>query len=80
MASEVIVRADEQALQGLSPPDVQTGMALPQHWMRDFFLASLCLDLQHNEEALGRLQVLTSTLPVCIIPLENRHDAGYVRP
>ena len=80
MASDVIVRADEQALQGLSPPDVQTGMALPQHWMRDFFLASLCLDLQHNEGGLGRLAGLTSTLAVCFIPLGNRDDAGYVRP
>ena len=30
---------------------------LPRHWMRDFFLASLCLEVQENQEALSRLQV-----------------------
>ena len=30
--------------------------ALPRHWMRDFYLADLCLESQENSEALGRLQ------------------------
>ena len=30
---------------------------LPKHWMRDFYLASLCLQSRENEEGLGRLQV-----------------------
>ncbi|KAF6260843.1 POT family-domain-containing protein [Scenedesmus sp. NREL 46B-D3] len=34
------------------------GLALPPHWARHFFLASLCLELQHNAEALSRLQVI----------------------
>ena len=32
-------------------------LTLPQHWMRDFFLAHLCLEMQHNAEGLSRLQV-----------------------
>jgi anaphase-promoting complex subunit 8 len=31
-------------------------VTLPQHWMRDFFLAHLCLEMQHNAEGLSRLQ------------------------
>lgn len=30
---------------------------LPKHWMREFYLASLCLESRENEEGLGRLQV-----------------------
>ena len=29
---------------------------LPRHWMRDFYLADLCLESQENSESLGRLQ------------------------
>lgn len=32
---------------------------LPNHWIRDFFLASQLLELQQNQEALGRLQRLS---------------------
>jgi anaphase-promoting complex subunit 8 len=31
---------------------------MPAHWMRDFFLAELCLEMQHNSEGLSRLQVI----------------------
>ena len=30
---------------------------LPRHWMREFYLASLCLESRENAEGLGRLQV-----------------------
>jgi hypothetical protein len=48
-----------QALTGLCEDleDV-AGLALPAHWARHFFLAALCLELQHNAEALSRLQVI----------------------
>ena len=47
-----------QALQVLySETEVGGEVGLPCHWMRDFFLASLCLEVQENEEALSRLQV-----------------------
>jgi hypothetical protein len=50
---------DLQALTGLCEDleDV-AGLALPAHWARHFFLAALCLELQHNAEALSRLQVI----------------------
>ncbi|GIL54052.1 hypothetical protein Vafri_9607 [Volvox africanus] len=31
---------------------------LPVHWAREFFLATVCLSCQHNQEALSRLQGL----------------------
>jgi hypothetical protein len=40
-----------------------SSLALPSHWMRDFFLAGLCLELQHNAEALSRLQTLNQLFP-----------------
>ena len=47
-----------QALQVLySEREVGGEVGLPRHWMRDFFLASLCLEVQENQEALSRLQV-----------------------
>lgn len=30
---------------------------LPQHWMREIYFSSLCLESRENEEGLGRLQV-----------------------
>ncbi|GAX85404.1 hypothetical protein CEUSTIGMA_g12820.t1 [Chlamydomonas eustigma] len=36
---------------------------LPNHWVRDFFLASVLLDLQQNQEAMGRLQRLSQMFP-----------------
>lgn len=48
-----------QALQVLySEREVSGDVGLPRHWMRDFFLASLCLEVQENQEGLSRLQVL----------------------
>lgn len=32
-------------------------LPLPEHFMRRFFLASLCVDMHHNAEALQHLQV-----------------------
>ena len=58
-----------QALQTLcSDADMVATLATPQHWMRDFFLASLCLDLSHNAEALSRLQTLSQVMapPSCL--------------
>ncbi|KAK9812215.1 hypothetical protein WJX73_004699, partial [Symbiochloris irregularis] len=37
--------------------------ALPSHWMRDVYLASVALDAQENTEALSRLQALAETFP-----------------
>lgn len=48
-----------QALVGLcGDVDEVSRLALPPHWCRHFFLAALCLELQHNAEALSRLQVI----------------------
>jgi hypothetical protein len=48
-----------QALTGLCEDlEAVAALALPPHWARHFFLASLCLELQHNAEALSRLQVI----------------------
>ncbi|KAF8061421.1 APC8 [Scenedesmus sp. PABB004] len=53
-----------QALVGLCDDlDAVSGLALPGHWARHFFLASLCLELQHNAEALSRLQVIDQIFP-----------------
>ncbi|KAK9814160.1 hypothetical protein WJX72_001350 [[Myrmecia] bisecta] len=53
-----------QALQQLCVDcDVQAGLSLPRHWMREFFLVSLCLESQQNEEGLGRLQTLEQQFP-----------------
>ena len=55
-----------QALQVLySEREVGGEVGLPRHWMRDFFLASLCLETQENQEGLSRLQV-GSALPVTV--------------
>ena len=51
-------RTGIQALQVLySEREVGGEVGLPRHWMRDFFLASLCLETQENQEGLSRLQV-----------------------
>lgn len=56
-----------QALQVLySEREVGGEVGLPRHWMRDFFLASLCLEVQENQEALSRLQVCIMYLNFCI--------------
>lgn len=48
-----------QALVGLCDDlEVVSGLDLPSHWSRNYFLAALCLELQHNAEALSRLQVI----------------------
>ena len=41
-------------------------LTLPQHWMRDFFLAHLCLEMQHNAEGLSRLQVQHARSTLCL--------------
>ena len=41
-----------------SEREVGGEVGLPRHWMRDFFLASLCLEVQENQEGLSRLQVV----------------------
>ena len=47
-----------QALQALCPDLGTAGaLALPEHFMRRFFQASLSVDLHHNAEALQHLQV-----------------------
>ena len=56
--SQMSVHCLMQALQVLySEREVGGEVSLPRHWMRDFFLASLCLEVQENQEALSRLQV-----------------------
>jgi len=44
-----------------SDREVGGEVGLPRHWMRDFFLASLCLEVQENQEGLSRLQVILLT-------------------
>ncbi len=44
-----------------SEREVGGEVGLPRHWMRDFFLASLCLEVQENQEGLSRLQVIMLT-------------------
>jgi len=44
-----------------SEREVGGEVGLPRHWMRDFFLASLCLEVQENQEGLSRLQVILLT-------------------
>lgn len=44
-----------------SEREVGGEVGLPRHWMRDFFLASLCLEVQENQEGLSRLQVTLLT-------------------
>jgi hypothetical protein len=52
-------RRQLQALTGLCEDlEAVAALALPPHWARHFFLAALCLELQHNAEALSRLQVI----------------------
>ena len=47
-----------QALQELvADRDSLAELPMPQHWMRNFFMATLCLEKQLNEEALARLEV-----------------------
>ena len=50
-----------------SEKEVGGEVGLPRHWMRDFFLASVCLQVQENQEGLSRLQVtlLTSYPAAC---------------
>lgn len=52
-------------------------LTLPQHWMRDFFLAHLCLEMQHNAEGLSRLQVVLHAAPcMAVVPQwrpSNKH-------
>lgn len=51
-----------QALQAVCPDlSAVHALALPEHYMRRFFLASLCVDLHHNAEALQHLQVRRQT-------------------
>ncbi|KAL4446289.1 hypothetical protein ABPG77_003096 [Micractinium sp. CCAP 211/92] len=38
-------------------------LPLPEHFMRRFFLASLCVDMHHNAEALQHLQGLSNDFP-----------------
>ena len=71
-----------QALQVLySEREVGGEVGLPRHWMRDFFLASLCLEVQENQEALSRLQVAAPPHP-CILAiaceLHTKHVAASV--
>ena len=44
-----------------SEREVGGEVGLPRHWMRDFFLASVCLEVQENQEGLSRLQVILLT-------------------
>lgn len=39
-------------------------LALPDHFMRRFFLASLCVDMHHNADALQHLQGLSADFPL----------------
>ncbi|GAB4814903.1 hypothetical protein N2152v2_001949 [Parachlorella kessleri] len=60
------------ALQALCPDLGTAGaLALPEHFMRRFFQASLCVDLHHNAEALQHLQGLSGEFPSsdCVVHL-----------
>ena len=49
--------------------DLDADSALPRHWMRNFFLAHVCVEGQENEEALGRLSVRPSS--ACLLVTEE---------
>ena len=55
-----------QALQSvcvdLGDAAVVAALPLPRHFMRAFFLASLCVDMHQNAEALQHLQVGSGAL------------------
>ena len=47
-----------QALQKLvAEKESLAELPMPRHWMRTFFMVHHCLEKQHNEEALARLEV-----------------------
>lgn len=63
LLSTTLTRLPAPSLQALRPMCGSTAalqaLDLPNHWIRDFFLASQLLELQQNQEALGRLQRLS---------------------
>jgi len=53
-----------QSLQSLcSTVNAAEALPIARHWMRDFFLASLCLELQQNAEGVEHYQTLQATFP-----------------
>ena len=53
-------------------------VSLPQHWMRDFFLAHLCLEMQHNAEGLSRLQACACRVSLGL-PSSGAYRAGFAQ-
>lgn len=53
--------------------DLDADSSLPRHWMRNFFLAYVCVEGQENEEALGRLQVCRRSANA----LGQKHATGH---
>ncbi|XP_070541258.1 cell division cycle protein 23 homolog [Ptychodera flava] len=45
----------------LTDKDMLSSLTLPDHWMKEFFAAHTCLELQMNEEALKRYETLKET-------------------
>ena len=67
-----------QALQYLCPNiEIVNELDLPCHWMREFFLANLCLDLQHNQEGLSRLQNISQHFPNSPFVISHAAVAHY---
>lgn len=68
-----------QALQSICVDDAQlvSVLPLPAHWVRDFFLASLCLEMQHNSEALSRLQTISQLFPASSFVTSQAAQAHY---
>jgi anaphase-promoting complex subunit 8 len=58
-------------------PDIFHTLNLNDHWMRDFFVASLFLDLQRNFEGLARYQSLYMLFPRSDYILAQTATAHY---
>lgn len=58
-------------------PDIFHTLNLNDHWMRDFFVASLFLDLQRNFEGLARYQSLYMLFPCSDYILAQTATAHY---
>ena len=66
------------ALQGLcEDADAVAKLPLPEHWMREVFLASVDLELQHNQESLSRYKALLDTFPASSYVLHQIATAHY---
>eukprot|EP00249_Psilotum_nudum_P012993 c24091_g1_i3 orf=588-2054(-) len=58
-------------------PEILSSLNLNEHWMRDFFVASVYLDLQRNSEGLARYRSLRAVFPNNAYILTQTATAHY---